>query len=288
TAYLMGSLSAAQSAQNAVSAVTQLTSQVTGGVTATPYTANAPTAITLNSGATAVQIFANNGGTAKDILWTNGVDASLASNAQVLGQTGIYNSASGQAVTFNGDGTPSSIIPNAMQLYWANGSENQVGTSGSSTLKPQISLNMGSLNQSNGLTQLGGNYQVNYLSQNGAKFGNFSGVSIGSDGVVTALFDNGVRSPVFQIPIATFANPDGMQSQSGDVFIDTSNSGAYTLRHPGEAGSGTVAASSLEASTVDIGTEFTNMITVQNAYSAAAKIITTTNQLLTDLINIKQ
>ena len=49
-----------------------------------------------------------------------------------------------------------------------------------------------------------------------------------------------------------------------------------------------MAASSLESSTVDLGTEFTNMITVQNAYSAAAKIITTTNQMLTDLINIKQ
>ncbi|HIJ39420.1 MAG TPA: flagellar hook-basal body complex protein [Rhodospirillaceae bacterium] len=284
---LIGALSPTQSAENAAAAINHIGQNPLNGVTAT-YTANAPTSVTLTSGANPTQVFANEGGVAKDILWANGVDASLSTNAQVLGQTGIYSTSTGQAVSFNGDGTPKSIIPNTMELYWANGAENQVGTSGSSTIKPQMSLNFGNLNESNGLTQLGGNYQVNYLTQNGAKFGNFSGVSIATSGIVTALFDNGVRSPVFQIPIATFANPDGMQGQTGNVYIDTSNSGAYTLRAPGEAGSGTVAASSLEASTVDLGTQFTNMITVQNAYSAAAKIITTTNQMLTDLINIKQ
>ena len=284
----IGSVSAAQSAENAISAINGLGPNVLNGVTASTWTSSAPTSITLNSGANPTQIFANNGGAPKDILYANGIDASSAANAKVLGQIGVYSSADGQAIAFNGDGTPSSIIPNAMQMYWANGAENQVGTSGSSTIKPQVALSFGNLNQSDGVTQLGGNYQVNYLTQNGAKFGNFSGVSIGSDGIVTALFDNGVRSPVFQIPIATFANPDGMQGQTGNTWIDTSSSGAYTLRSPGEAGSATVAASSLESSTVDLGTEFTNMITVQNAYSAAAKIITTTNQMLTDLINIKQ
>lgn len=284
----VGSVSAAQSAENAISAINGLGPNVLNGVTASTWTSSAPTSITLNSGANPTQIFANNGGAPKDILYANGIDASSAANAKVLGQIGVYSSATGQAVSFNGDGTPNAIIPNAMQMYWANGAENQVGTSGSSTIKPQVALSFGNLNQSDGVTQLGGNFQVNYLTQNGAKFGNFSGVSIGSDGIVTALFDNGVRSPVFQIPIATFANPDGMGAQSGNTWIDTSSSGAYTLRSPGEAGSATVASSSLESSTVDLGTEFTNMITVQNAYSAAAKIITTTNQMLTDLINIKQ
>jgi flagellar hook-basal body protein len=226
-------------------------------------------------------LFINN----SDVTWANGVTGNQ--NPVILGKIGSYTSA-GAAVTFNGDGTPASILPNAMQLTWANGAENQVGTTGSATIKPQVSIDLGSLNQSNGLTQLGGDYAVTYMTQNGAKFGNFTGISIGTDGIVTALFDNGVRSPVFQIPIATFANPDGMQSETGNVWISTSLSGAYTLRSPGEAGSGTVQESSLESSTVDIGTEFTNMITVQNAYSAAAKIITTTDQMLTDLINIKQ
>jgi len=91
---------------------------------------------------------------------------------------------------------------------------------------------------------------------------------------------------VFQIPVATFPNPDGMESESGDVYISTTTSGNYTVRQAGTGGSGTVAQSSLESSTVDLGTQFTTMITVQRAYSAAAKVITTTDSMLTDLISI--
>src|SRR5262249_33432651 len=148
-----------------------------------------------------------------------------------------YSLANGSAITFNGDGTPASIIPNTMQLDWANGAENQdvtTGTAGLTPHKPQIALNFGNLNQSDGVTQLGGTYAVGFLTQNGAKFGNFTGVSIGTDGVVTALFDNGVKAPVFQIPVATFANPDGLQALTGNVWIDTTDSGAYTLRQAGQ------------------------------------------------------
>jgi flagellar hook protein FlgE len=105
---------------------------------------------------------------------------------------------------------------------------------------------------------------------------------------VTALFDNGVRRPVFQIPIATFINPNGLESLTGNAWIETDVSGAYTLRTAGQAGSGTVASASLEASTVDLGEEFTVMITTQRAYSAAAKIITTSDQMLEELVNIKR
>lgn len=66
---------------------------------------------------------------------------------------------------------------------------------------------------------MSGDFQINYLQQNGAKFGNFAGVSIGTDGIVTALFDNGVTRPVFIIPVATFTNPKGLQSLSGNTWI---------------------------------------------------------------------
>jgi flagellar hook-basal body protein len=243
---------------------------------------NDVTQLDLTSGATPLPLLVNNA----DVTWADGNVGNV--GPQVMGQIGTYSSTTGQGVTFNGDGTPASIIPNAMQVYWANGAEDQHGNTGTADVKPQISLSLGSLNESNGLTQLGGDYQVTYMTQNGAKFGNFSGVSIGTDGIVTALFDNGVRSPVFQIPISTFANPDGLQALTGNVWIATSSSGNYTVRAPGQAGSGTVQQSSLEASTVDLGTEFTNMITVQNAYSAAAKVITTTDQMLQTLTSIIQ
>jgi flagellar hook protein FlgE len=190
------------------------------------------------------------------------------------------------AVVFNGDGTPQDINVTKIGLDFANGSQSMKSVS--SDTDKRMSLFMGSNNQPDGLTQLAGTYQVTYITQNGAKFGNFSGVSVSSEGIVTALFDNGVRRPVFQIPIATFINPNGLESLTGNAWIETDVSGAYTLRTAGQAGSGTVASASLEASTVDLGEEFTVMITTQRAYSAAAKIITTSDQMLEELVNIKR
>ncbi len=290
TALQFGAVNATQAAQNTVDAITGLGSTALSGVTAKVDSGDAAT-VDLSSGATPVAIYANNGGVAGDIMWQNGTDASVLANTQMLGQTATYIADSqGAAMTFNGDGTPSSIIPTTMQLYWADGAENQDTASGNAVTKPEITLNLGSLNESNGVTQLSdssdNDIQVNFVNQDGAQFGSFSGVSIGSNGVVTALFSNGVREPVFQIPLATFPNPDGLQSESGNVYVDTTTSGSYTLQTAGNAGSGTISESSLEASTVDLGTEFTQMITVQRAYSAAAKIITTTDQMLSDLINV--
>lgn len=185
------------------------------------------------------------------------------------------------AIEFNGDGTPKEINVAFIDVDWANGSTDMSGAD-------SIGLFLGNTGIKDGMTQLNGDYQLNYWTQNGAKFGNFSGVSIGQDGIVTALFDNGVTRPVFQIPIATFTNVNGMQSLTGNVFISTDNSGEPTLRAAGSAGAGQVNSASLEASTVDIGTEFTTMIVTQRAYSAASKIITTADQMLDELVQIKR
>lgn len=185
------------------------------------------------------------------------------------------------AIEFNGDGTPKDINVAFIDVDWANGSTDMSGAD-------SIGLFLGNTGIKDGMTQLNGDYQLNYWTQNGAKFGNFSGVSIGQDGIVTALFDNGVTRPVFQIPIATFTNVNGMESLTGNVFIATDNSGEPTLRSAGSAGAGQVNSASLEASTVDIGTEFTTMIVTQRAYSAASKIITTADQMLDELVQIKR
>jgi flagellar hook protein FlgE len=196
------------------------------------------------------------------------------------------------AITFNGDGTPATVFgrdaseapdpKSTIEVIWANGAEPMEA---GNTKSPAILLSQGNYNTPDGITQLSGSFQLNFLQQNGAKFGNFAGVSIGKDGVVTALFDNGVTRPVFQIPVATFTNPNGLQSLSGNVWIATDFSGNPVLRQPGDAGAGEVNASALESSTVDLGTEFTRMITTQRAYSSAAKVITTANSMLDDLLN---
>jgi flagellar hook protein FlgE len=247
-------------------------------------------------------VFFHNGSTANDItidasrLTAGGVTAvtqNTAFTVERLDSSVAWTGASNYTVEFNGDGTPNKFFGTdeatasdpriQYKIDWANGAEDMDGSEG-----PALSVSLGNYNVADGLTQFGDTYQINYISQNGASFGNFAGVTIGEDGVVTALFDNGVTRPVFMIPVATMVNPNGMDSLSGNVWIETDFSGQPTVREAGSAGSGSVQQSSLEASTVDLGEEFTSMITTQRAYSAAAKIISTSDEMLEELLRVKR
>lgn len=244
----------------------------------------------------------HNGSTASDItvdmqgLTTGGVTSVIQNEVytvEKLDSAAAWTSTSNYTLEFNGDGTPNKFFNTdeataadpriQYKIDWANGAEDMNGSD-----SPALSVALGNYNVADGMTQFGDTYQINYIAQNGASFGNFAGVTIGEDGVVTALFDNGVTRPIFMIPIATMVNPNGMDSLSGNVWIETDFSGQPTVREAGSAGSGSVQQSSLEASTVDLGEEFTSMITTQRAYSAAAKIISTSDEMLEELLRVKR
>jgi flagellar hook protein FlgE len=142
------------------------------------------------------------------------------------------------------------------------------------------------LNFDGTLTQFDSPTAVQQIQANGTTFGNLSSIEVGSDGAVTAVFDNGVTRQIAQIALATVPNPDGMTAQAGNAYTISNQSGTATLKTPGTGGAGTVVASSLEASTVDLSTEFTSLIQTQQAYSAASKIITTANQMITTLEDV--
>ena len=182
------------------------------------------------------------------------------------------------AVTFSGTGTPSAFNVASMDISnWESGAVNST-----------IDIDIGTVGLSNGLTQSSGTYTIGFINQNGVQFGSFSGVAIGDDGLVTALFDNGETLPIYQIPLATFANPNGLSAKTGNIYLASDTTGTPILRQAKTSGAGTVAAGALENSTVDLGTEFTNMIIAQRAYSAATKIITTADQMLDELVQIKR
>lgn len=207
-------------------------------------------------------------------------------SAGTLGINAIEFSGSGTALNMFGlDSSQAGKPQHSLEIIWANGAEDmEAGNSNS----PAIEVFIGNYGTPDGLTQLSGSIQLNFLQQNGAKFGNFAGVSIGEDGIVTALFDNGVTVPVFMIPVATFTNPNGMSNLSGNVWLATDFSGNPVLREAGDAGAGAVSSAALEASTVDLGQEFTRMITTQRADSSAAKVITTVDDMLDELLRIKR
>jgi flagellar hook protein FlgE len=139
-----------------------------------------------------------------------------------------------------------------------------------------------------GITQFSATSSVSSVASNGTASGGISGISIDNKGLVTAVYGNGTTRNIAQVAVATFPNADGLKAVNGDAYQASLDSGIYTLKTAGSAGAGTIAPSSLEASTVDLSAEFTGLITTQRAYSASSKIITTADQMLQELLSIKQ
>jgi len=188
-------------------------------------------------------------------------------------------------VQFNSDGTlnlPQSTFAsaNAVSINW------DPSFSGGKSPQP-LTFNLGTNGQTNGLSQLGTTFSVGTINQDGVKFGNFTGVSVDANGIVTANFNNGLHQAIYILPIATFANPDGLNPVTGDTYQQSAASGSVLLNQAGTGSAGTVAPSSLENSTVDIATEFSKLIITQNAYQANSKVITVSNQMLQSLLNIQ-
>jgi flagellar hook protein FlgE len=198
----------------------------------------------------------------------------------------------GAAVAFNAEGVPSSFGVAEMAIVgFADGAGDMNNTdidSDSLVDITRIALDFGTVGVADGLTQFGGNFSPTFTQQDGAQFGTYSGLSINDDGLVTAVFDNGQMRPIYRLPIATFVNPNGLEAQTGNVFRATAESGNALLRHANSGAAGAIEQSSVEASTVDIGEEFTSMIVVQRAYSAATRIITAADEMLEELIRVKR
>ncbi len=206
-------------------------------------------------------------------------EASYAGNATNLTAAGTISQGT---VSFNSDGTlgnvngaaPASGVV-ALTIPW------KLSTSG---LNPQtISLNLGTVGGSDGLTQADAPSVLNGTHIDGTPYGSVTGVSVAKDGTVTAQFSNGLSQDVYKVPVATFTNPNGLGQVSGNAYVITKNSGAANINLANSGTAGTIQSKSLEGSTVDLATEFTNLITTQRAYSACARIITTADQMLQQL-----
>jgi len=197
------------------------------------------------------------------------------------GLSGTGQIASGQ-IQFNGDGTlnvagTTSALLNPITVNWTGGAS--VGS---------LTFDLGSDGLSDGMTQFAGDSTIISSLVNGATFGNVVGVSIDKSGIVSALFSNGLSKKVFQLPLSTFQNPDGLTRRQGNTYTVSDQSGSLNIKLAGVGGAGFIAPQTLEASTVDLASEFTNLIKVQRAFSANTKIITTVDQMLNELNNVKR
>lgn len=123
-------------------------------------------------------------------------------------------------------------------------------------------------------------------SMDGNGPGVLSDFSVGNDGVITGMFDNGTTRSLGQVAVASFANYEGLIDVGGNNFQAGPNSGEAVVSAPLQNGTGKMVGGALETSNVDISTEFINMIVASTGFSAASRVITTSNQLLTELLGI--
>jgi flagellar hook protein FlgE len=140
----------------------------------------------------------------------------------------------------------------------------------------------------NSMSQFATSFGVTTVVADGVPPGNLAGLVVEDNGYLTAQFSNGRSRALYQIPLATFLNPNGLQPDRGGVYRNTLASGLYNINEPNAGGAGRVESTVLEASNVDLAQEFTSMITTQRAYSASSKIITTADEMLEELLRIKR
>ena len=200
------------------------------------------------------------------------------------------------SMTFNTDGTLDSITSTsatATDVGVVNATTNRFeltfdfdSTTGTTSDRVTVALDFGTPSQADGFTQFQGNFTPNFIEQNGKQFGSLSSVNIDESGITTALFDNGETRDIFQVPVITFNNPNGLQERSGNIYTETTDSGPAVALEPGRGGAGSIAPSALEQSTVDLADEFTRMIVTQRAFSASTRIITTADEMLEELTRI--
>ncbi len=183
------------------------------------------------------------------------------------------------AFTFNGSGimTAPTTNPSLAITGLADGAVDQ-----------QISFEV---LDSNGYPRFTGNSgasAVSSVSQDGYASSTFRDVAIDGDGVIRGIYDNGQVNPLAQLALANFNNPEGLLKFTGSCFVKAASSGEPSIGTARTGGRGTVNGSSLELSNVDIAEQFTNLIIAQRGYQANSRVITTTDELYQEAINLKR
>ena len=188
------------------------------------------------------------------------------------------------------DGTAVTLTPAAL-AFGTNGQLTSAGTLAVSGFTPTganpMSFNI-QLAGTQPLVQFGGGSTIQILSQDGMAIGTLQGVKVSSDGTITGQFSNGLSAVMGQVATATFANPAGLVRVGNSDFTSSVASGLALVGAPGTSSRGNLSAGALEMSNVDLAQEFTNMIIAERGFQANSKVITTSDDMLNDLVSIKR
>ncbi|MDB5173866.1 MAG: flgE [Phycisphaerales bacterium] len=174
-------------------------------------------------------------------------------------------------LTFDGNG----------KLVTSTGTTIAVDRSGTGSATPlSVKVDFGKM------TELTGDSSTLVMTkQDGSALGTLNSFSVGADGTITGAYSNGLTRTLGQVAMANFANPQGLDDKGGNVFGQGANSGVAVISSPLSLGNGALRAGALELSNVDLSTEFTNMIIASTGFSASSRVISTSNQLIQELLN---
>jgi flagellar hook protein FlgE len=139
-----------------------------------------------------------------------------------------------------------------------------------------------------GVTQFVGTGTTTFVSQDGSSYGALASIQINTRGEVVGSFTNGVTRILGQVAVADFEAPDRLQRVGGNMLQETVDSGQPTIGDPGSGGRAAIKSGALEQSNVDLANEFVRMISAQRGFQANSKTITTADQLLQELMQIKR
>ena len=182
------------------------------------------------------------------------------------------------SLRFNSNGSLASFHPATITFSANNGSQSG----------QNVSLNFGLGTDFNGLTSFDKDSSTESISQDGYTGGTLKDLKIDETGTIIGAFTNGQSFGLAQVALASFTNNEGLQSEGGNVFSQTANSGEAVIGAAGTGDKGTIAASKLEASNVDLSRALTDLIVIQRGFQANSKTITTSDEMLNTLLQLKQ
>lgn len=278
-----------ESASNLTPINTQVASTSGSATTKTTFAANLPSDAATGDAYTSSMTVYDSLGAANSmqVTWTktgtNTWSASFANPTSASDTTTETGTASGTIdITFNSDGSLASTSPSPATVAitgWTDGAADS-----------SITLDLGTVGKTDGLTQYASgettpSVNVTSIDSDGLSYGKLSSISIGKDGVVDATYSNGQTIAIYKIAVATFSDPNGLAASSDGIYSATVTSGNAALQASGENGAGTIYGSELESSTTDTSSQFSSMISAQQAYSAASQVISTVNKMYDTLIS---
>lgn len=185
-------------------------------------------------------------------------------------------------VTFNGDGTLATFT------YPGGGADLTITPNSGAANPFQVTMDPGAIGGITGLTGFAGSSDAAANTQDGYQAGNLVEITVDYRGIVTGFFTNGTSRNLAQISLASFDNPSGLTRSGENVYTESANSGLAVIGYAGEDSASSITPGALESSNVDISQEFTSMIIAQRGFQANARVISTSDEMLQELVNLRR